>query len=241
MLALGALLLAGVIPAGVAFAQAPALEVTSTQYYGDAIGIFHAAGEVLNTGDVPYEFVRITLTAYDANGQVIRTASTFATMSVIYPGHTSAFDIAFSNSQGLENTAEARYTINADRATDPKPQDLEVEVSSGYTDAIGIYHVVGQVRNNGDQQATFARVSGALYDGQGNLLSTAMSFVDDIPAGGSVAFDIPASVPNISGVARTSFNADSDQYVSVPEFPLPALGLAASLAGLLIWHRRSKG
>lgn len=42
--------------------------------------------------------------------------------------------------------------------------------SSDYVDSIGIYHIVGEVRNDSDRVVRFVEVTGTLYDGQNNIV-----------------------------------------------------------------------
>jgi hypothetical protein len=53
-------------------------------------------GEVSNNGTAPAEYAEITVSFYDANGQIVGTEFTYADPSTIAPGEKSSFTVLIS-------------------------------------------------------------------------------------------------------------------------------------------------
>jgi len=61
-------------------------------YYDSDYKAFKVMGEVVNDSGFAVEFVRIVLTCYDADGEVVSCDFTYSALDAIPPGGTSPFD-----------------------------------------------------------------------------------------------------------------------------------------------------
>ena len=68
-------------------------------------------GEVLNNGSGTAEFVKISISFYDQNHQIIDYASTYADPSKIEPGKRSPFVVFISSDSPIERQMAASYEI----------------------------------------------------------------------------------------------------------------------------------
>ncbi len=59
----------------------------------DSIGFTHIAGQVRNDGNTAATFVQIIATFYAADGTVVGTDSTFASIDTIQPGQSSPYEL----------------------------------------------------------------------------------------------------------------------------------------------------
>lgn len=69
---------------------------------------------------------------------------------------------------------------------------LEILSHQSYIDDLNWYHLVGEVRNNGDVPIEFVEVMARFYDTEGEVISTKLTFTapDTIFPGGKAPFDI---------------------------------------------------
>jgi hypothetical protein len=77
--------------------------------------------------------------------------------------------------------------------------------SSSYTDSIGAYHVVGEVRNDTGQTVEFVNIIGTYTDSAGTFLATADTYTTlNILASGDISpFDLLLTNPP-AGIAQYS-------------------------------------
>jgi len=73
----------------------------------------------------------------------------------------------------------------------PSQPSIEILSSTSYADDIGYFHVVGEVRNNGDQPMAFVKVVATLYDDADQVTGTDFTYteLDVIPPGGKSPFE----------------------------------------------------
>jgi hypothetical protein len=62
----------------------------------------HVVGEVLNTGDTNAEYVRVVITLYDTQGDVVGVGYTYTELDIIPPGGTSPFDASTDFWEGYD-------------------------------------------------------------------------------------------------------------------------------------------
>jgi len=92
-----------------------------------------------------------------------------------------------------------------------------MSVGSSHLDDIGSYHIVGEVTNQGNEKATFVKVSGAFYNSSNTVVASDFTFTDpqDLEPGQTTPFDITVSVPMANEITSASVDVDSVQYSSV--------------------------
>jgi len=76
------------------------ISVLSHRGYYDQVGYYHIVGEVKNSGDCKASYVEIISTLYNAKGEVIGAAFTYAQLDTLAPDETSPFEIIVLQSSG---------------------------------------------------------------------------------------------------------------------------------------------
>jgi len=92
------------------FTDLPANEVikfTSTNGYVDSIGTMHIVGELLNRGQEPAKFVKVTASLYNPSGQIVDTQLTYTDPSTIMPGMSAPFDLMILKDTFSHNTVSS--------------------------------------------------------------------------------------------------------------------------------------
>ena len=137
-------------PLGVAQAT-PSAVIQNDSSYIDGIGDFHVVGEVLNTGDVWLDFVKVTGTFRDINKQVLDVTYTYASSSYLAPGTRGPFNVFEPDS--VKSSKIANYTLTLNYKVANSTPGVSLAIQGAYTamDPAGDLNVVGQVKNNGVQ------------------------------------------------------------------------------------------
>lgn len=122
-------------------------------------------GEVKNIGNVPIKNVKVTVTLYNENNEVLYNCTQPTFLEVIPRNGKSPFVVMWF---GKDKTSEvARYSISNFMYEESvgKPEKLEI-VWSGYS----FPDVIGEIRNNGDKNATSVKVIAMFYNKDGNII-----------------------------------------------------------------------
>lgn len=234
--------LAGALSAILALSFMPAYaqtdhELLGSRTYTDSAGNFHIVGEIKNTTNRTWRFVQVAVPLLDAEDRVIAAPTGSLFVEYLRPGESGAFHIIPENSTGLE--AATKYAVHLNYLVTNLPEGaLEVTIGDIVARAGGATRITGEVENLGNLTATQVQVSAALYDANDELLDTTVGFTDDITAGDSMPF---ALVSGVRGeIDHISLNVQSREYVQIPEFPLPTLGLLAGLGAAIILAKRHR-
>lgn len=212
-------------------------EVLGSRTYTDSAGDFHIVGEVQNNSIRTWRFVGVTVPLVDEQERVLAAPTGILFVEYLRPGESGAFHIISTNSTGF-NTAVS-YAVHLKYfVTEPPEEALEVILGEIAGAPGGGALITGEVENRGNLTATQVQVSAALYDSDGNLIDTTVGFSDDIAAGERAPFTLISAVRGAAEADNVSFNVQSREYVRIPEFPVPALGLLAGIAAAVVLARR---
>jgi hypothetical protein len=125
---------------------------------------------------------------------------------------------------------------------------LEILSHSKYTDAEGNMHIVGDLKNLGDEKLVNAKVVATYYDASWHVVAAALIGFDpeltgDINPNQTVPFEIILDKTRAQYVQTYALAAESNQYAMIPEFPtaIMYLILVVSLFAVAIdTHTRAR-
>ncbi len=180
--------------------------------YRDSIGDLHIVGEVQNNFTFPIQFVQITGTVYDSNHQLVATSNTYTDMDVLNPGAKSGFHLLFTNvPPGASSYA---VTASYQQASAPKPPALSINVGHQNIDSINTYHLLGELTNQGNNTATFVKVSAVLFDANHRIIDVVNTFTspNNLQLGQTAPFELQSLSPNARQIKFASINAQSEEY-----------------------------
>jgi hypothetical protein len=147
---------------------------TARSTFRDSLVDLHIIGQVQNNFTFPIQFVQITGTVYNSNHQLVATSDTYTDMDVLNPGAKSGFDILFTNVP----TGASSYAVSASyqQASTSKPPSLSISIGHQNIDLINTYHLLGEVTNQGNNTATFVKVSAVLFDSDHKIVDVVNTF-----------------------------------------------------------------
>lgn len=194
------------------------VNIENDQYYVGNDGTMHIVGEILNDSDKPLNQVNILATLYSGDSIIHQTNSETLT-NVIMPGMKGVFDIIVAeNIDGID-----RYVLDLDyKITNPKSQVIEITSSELRYAQFDNIVIKGTVANNGDITANMVKVIGTLYDRDGNVVAVSQIIMepDYIRANDESFFLITVPGGTQMDIVDYSLIAESEEYTTVPEFPL---------------------
>jgi hypothetical protein len=215
-------------------AAAPNAIIQNDSSYRDSIGYYHVVGEVMNSGDVWLQFVKVTGVFKDAGGQVVDVDFTYTMLSYLRPNNTAPFNLI--ETDAIKSAAIKTYSLTLDfeQLDTPPATTLTILHQGGTLDSIGDYVIVGEVENAGDQVASFTKVVATFYNIRGTVIDVDFTYTspNSIPPGQTYGFKLYGPTATISSYVKSySVTAESEQYTSlpVPESPWPQILLAAAL------------
>jgi hypothetical protein len=193
-----------------------------TSSYTDGNDIMHVYGLVKNISNKASKNVIVKASFYDSSSKLINEFQRSADLRTINPGEISPFEILYIDTKTVNNVKN--YTLSAaGEETQIKTRALRIVSNNSKIDAVlGIYYIRGRVVNEGSEGTTNSMIIAPLYDKNGNviLVGRAQTEPVNISSHSQAAFDLPVTAaPQIFKVKRYSLLADSDQYVTIPEFP----------------------
>jgi len=202
------------------------------QYIGND-GVMHIVGEIINDSDKPLNQVSIFATLYSGSDTVHQVSSETLT-NVIMPGMKGVFDIMIFENIGQTD----HYALDLDyKVTQPKSQVIEITSSELRYAQFDNIVIKGTVANNGDITANMVKVIGTLYDRDGNVVTVSQIIIepDYIRANDESFFLITVPGGTQMDIVDYSLIAESEEYTTVPEFPLGSgVLLIASLSAYIV-------
>ena len=194
------------------------VNIENDQYYVGNDDTIHIVGEILNDSDKPLNQVNILVTLYSDDSIIHQTNSETLT-NVIMPGMKGVFDIIITeNIDGID-----KYVLDLDyKIANPKSQVIEITSSELRYAQFDNIVIKGTVANNGDITANMVKVIGTLYDRDGNVVAVSQIIMepDYIRANDESFFLITVPGGTQMDIVDYSLIAESEEYTTVPEFPL---------------------
>lgn len=202
--------------------------IQKTSSHIDENNIIHVYGLVKNTSNKAFNNIIVKASFYNSSGQMINEFQRSTDLRTINPGETSPFEILYLDTKTVNDVKN--YTLSASgEEAQTKARALRIVSNSSKLDTIlGIYYIRGRVVNEGSEGTTNSMIIAPLYDKNGDviLVGRAQTEPVNISSHSEAAFDLPVTAaPQIFRVKGYSLLADSDQFVTIPEFPLLASSL----------------
>jgi len=213
--------------------------IQNDQKYIDGDGLLHIIGEVENNTSAPLNQIKISAILIDGNGNEVKRIVGETISNVVMPETKGAFDILIKNVRG-ESIND--YELNLDYTlAEPKNQVIEISSATLTKDIHDNTIITGILENKGDITANMIRVVATLYDRDGNVVTVSEIYTkpDFLRAGDTSNFIIPFYEKSQSIKAfEYSITAESDEYVTVPEFPLgTGVLLIVSVSSYILFSR----
>jgi hypothetical protein len=168
-------------------------------------------GEVINNFSYPIELVRITATVYDKNGIIVATGDKYVNDYIIKPGNRSGFDIFLDET--LPSKSKYTLTTSFEKSKDDKPEALQLSVGKN-SKSSNTFRVLGEVMNQGKNDANAVKVSAIFYDEKHKVIDTDYVFTnpDIISPNKKAPFEFSFYVDNPEKIKFMAFNIQSDEY-----------------------------
>lgn len=210
------------------------------QYLGDD-GALHIVGEIQNNLNVPLNQIDVEVTMY-SHGKILETQSTSTLINTIMPGMKGPFELVILD--GKANLVED-YSLEVNyKVTKPKDQVIDITSSKFTRDNFDNLVITGTVTNLGDITANTISIVATLYDREGTVTAVAKTRIepDYLRANDETFFFI--AVPDktqTNSVVDYSLVAESEEFATVPEFPLGTMLLLSSSVFVYVILTRYSG
>src|SRR6266508_738721 len=168
-------------------------------------------GEMLNNFTYPIESVRITASVYDKNSVISATGDSYTSDYQIKPGSKSGFDIYLDKK--LPSNSKYTLTTSFDKSQDDKPAALLLSVGKNSKDTRS-FKVLGEVINQGQEDANSVRVSAIFYDKDHKVVDVDYTYTkpDIISPNKKAPFESSFYTDNPEKIKSVAINAQSDEY-----------------------------
>ena len=202
------------------------------KYIGDD-GTIHIVGEIVNESEQPINQVNVVAIFY-SDGNTIYQASTENLTNMIMPEMKGSFDLIVTEDIGHIDY----YTLDIDfKVTQPKDQVIEITSSEFVYGPVDNIAIQGTVANNGEITANMVKIIATLYDRDGDVVAVSQTRTEpDYLRVNDESFFLISILDKTQADAIVDYSlvAESEEYTSVPEFPLGSgLLLVASLSAYI--------
>ena len=202
------------------------------KYIGDD-GTIHIVGEIVNESEQPINQVNVAAIFY-SDGNTIYQTSTENLTNMIMPEMKGVFDLIVTEDIGHIDY----YTLDIDfKVTQPKDQVIEITSSEFTYGPVGNIAIQGTVANNGEITANMVKVVATLYDRDGDVIVVSQTRTEpDYLRVNDESFFLISILDKtqVGAIVDYSLVAESEEYTSVPEFPLGSgLLLVVSLSAYI--------
>lgn len=168
-------------------------------------------GEVLNNFSYPIELVRITATVYDKNGVIVATGDKYVNDYLLKPGTRSGFDIFLDET--LPSNSKYILSTSFEKSEENKTEALQLSVGKNSKTSNG-FRVLGEVMNQGKNDANAVKVSAIFYDEEHKVIDTDYVYTnpDRISPNKKAPFEFSFYVDNPEKIKYLAFNVQSNEY-----------------------------
>lgn len=166
------------------------LGLMGTNDYLDDLGNLHVVGEVHNDLASNVYQIRVRITFYDEEGNVLEESTSSTLLDILVPGQSTPFVILW---QGAGDWKRFSLRATGRVTTDHPEEGLTIVHSYARLDDAGLYHVVGTIRNDGTATAYYVKIVVSLYDSLGKISNANFAHTEPsrIAPGMTASFDCP--------------------------------------------------
>ncbi len=165
------------------------LGLLSDHNFTDKFNTLTIVGEVRNDSSLNVGQASITITFYDASGNIVATANGETILEVLSPREISPFIITLAKPAGL-----ASYSLRAiARPVEPElKSQLAVTELKRYEDEAGFLHIKGVVKNAGNLISKRTKVAAVIYGRDGRVINVGFTYVHPptLAAGQQATYDV---------------------------------------------------
>lgn len=148
------------------------LKILSHSAYIDIFGCLHVVGELQNEGSQNTERNKVTVTFYDAEGNLLATASSYSFLTIIRPDQKSPFEISLTLSESW-----VTYELDCEvQTTEKETYNLEFNDVSLEQEDGGWGHLIGKVTNVGKETLDGVSIVATFYDQLGKVVDASTTF-----------------------------------------------------------------
>jgi hypothetical protein len=122
-------------------------------------------------------YVKIVSTFYDNTRKAVGTDFTYTNVDVLRPAEKSSFEIILNDAAQSQKVDSYKLSASGDK-TEALPASLKLSIGDSHLDDIGYSHIVGEVTNQGNQKATFVKVSDAFYNSSNAVVAADFTYTD---------------------------------------------------------------
>jgi hypothetical protein len=212
--------------------------------YINDYGYYCVVGEVRNVGDVSVENIKVEAKFYDSNGTLIANLNEITKLSFLLPSRKAPFEIILYSSEDSIRVHD--YTLKIlsyETLSQDPPLGLEIIFNSSSKN-VNSFNITGQIKNVGPSNTTFIRVVTTFYNELGYSIAAKISYSkpSSLPPGEVAQFDIALVSSVAANVTSYALEAESFDYVLVPEFQTQVLTtiLLISIIPLSLITKRQK-
>jgi hypothetical protein len=210
----------------------------NTSSFIDESNILHLYGELKNLSSKAMKNVVVKASFYDMKDKLLNEFQRSSELRTINPGETSPFEILYIDTKTVKDVKN--YSLTAvGTETQTKTRELSIVSASGRLDLTGFYYINGKVINQGEQTATNSLVIATLYDKDGRVIALGRAQTEpvNITSSSEAPFGIAVTEKLQTYKAkRYSLLADSDQYVTIPDFSNLSMPLGLMLGSVMIMN-----
>jgi hypothetical protein len=148
---------------------------------------------------------------YDKNGVIAATGNSYTSEYWINRGSRSGFDIYLD--EKLPNNSKYTLTTSLKKSEEKKPEALQLSIGKNSKDS-NSFKVLGEVINQGEDNANSVKVSGIFYDEDHEVVDVEYTYTnpDIIGPNKKAPFELSFYTDNPEKIKSTGINVQSDEY-----------------------------
>lgn len=193
------------------------MAVDNVYFHPSPLGELTVLGEALNTGSSDVERVQVQITLYDAEDNVLGSASNYTELEFLAPGQRSPFAVRFPEAPAQFASYEAQVLSAAPAYTGSLHRDIEARDVAGEQQPRAPLRLQGRLVNVGSDEAVGVIVVVTAYDPLGRVVGVRSGTPDHnvIARGGETGFAM--EIAPAGPVVTYTIQAEGRRLLPTPE------------------------